>query len=132
MSDFISLEDIEFQVFDVLDTENLCERGRFSDHDRSTCTGALDLAMRIATSEFFPHAAKLDANEPHYDGTKVELIPELANALTAFAEAGFHATHADHEHGGMQLPATIASATRSIRTRPSASAPMSPIKTCAG
>ncbi len=44
MSDFISLEDIEFQVFDVLDTENLCERDRFSDHDQSTCAAALDLA----------------------------------------------------------------------------------------
>ena len=131
MSDFISLEDIEFQVFDVLDTENLCERDRFSDHDRSTCAGALDLAMRIATSEFFPHAAKLDANEPHYDGTKVELIPELGNALTAFAEAGFHATHADHEHGGMQLPATVASACAAIFAAANLSAASYPLLTSA-
>ena len=71
MSDFISLQDIEFQVFDVLDTTELCERDRFSDHDRDTCAATLDLAMRIATSKFFPHAAKLDANEPHFDGAKV-------------------------------------------------------------
>ncbi len=114
MSDFINFQDIEFQVFDVLDTEELCARDRYSDHDRDTCTAALDLALRIATSRFFPHAAKLDANEPHYDGGKVALIAELAEALSAFAAAGFHATHADYEYGGMQLPVTVASACAAI------------------
>lgn len=131
MSDFISLQDIEFQVFDVLDTTELCERDRFSDHDRDTCAATLDLAMRIATSKFFPHAAKLDANEPHFDGAKVRLIPELAEGLAAYAEAGFHATHADHEYGGMQLPATVASACAAIFAAANLSAASYPLLTSA-
>lgn len=49
MNDFISLPDIEFQLFDVLGTAGLCRFDRYRDHDRETFVAAIELAHRIAS-----------------------------------------------------------------------------------
>jgi butyryl-CoA dehydrogenase len=131
MNDFISLPDIEFQLFDVLGTAGLCRFDRYRDHDRETFVAAIELAHRIASEKFYPHAAKLDANEPQFDESGVKLIPELGQALATFAGAGFHATHADYEYGGMQLPATISSACAAIFAAANLSAASYPLLTTA-
>ena len=48
MAKIIDRETIDFLLFDVLDVEDLCGRGRFADHDRESLSAVLDLAERIA------------------------------------------------------------------------------------
>ncbi len=80
---------------------------RYADHSRETFDAALDTCEKIATDLFAPHNKKSDANEPHFDGETVSIIPEVSTALRAFCDAGLMAAGQDYEYGGMQLPVTL-------------------------
>ena len=103
----IDPDDLSFTLWRVLDAEALTRYPRFAEHDRDTFEAVIDTARRLAEEKFHPHAAKSDANEPTVKNGKVVLIPEISDAVNAFAEAGFLAAHHDAELGGMQLPWTI-------------------------
>jgi alkylation response protein AidB-like acyl-CoA dehydrogenase len=118
MSDttIINRRDLDFQLFEVLDTEALTAHPRFSEHSRETFTVVLDTAQAIASEKFAPHNRNADENEPHLDPVdgQVHLIPDVAVALEAFVQAGFLAASYDFEEGGMQLPAVVSQAAMSI------------------
>lgn len=95
---------LAFELYEVLDAEELTQRERFADHNRETFDAALATARQIAEKYFAPHNRKSDENEPEYvDGTAV-LIPEVKPAVDAFIEAGFQNAGRSFEEGGMQLP----------------------------
>ncbi|GAB1258739.1 acyl-CoA dehydrogenase [Aurantivibrio plasticivorans] len=114
MSTIINRRDLDFMLYEFLDVEGLCEREKFADHDRSAFNAVIDLAEQIAEDKFAPIAAKLDEEEPDFDGNEVKLIPELKEAHEAYIEAGFMAAGLDYEQGGMQLPLTVIQAVRAI------------------
>ncbi len=105
--DTISLEDISFHLTEMLNVERLCERKRFEDHDQEVFNAVLETASQIAGDLFAPHNQKADQNEPTFDGKKVHMIPEVAEALRAYIDAGFIGIQHDYDVGGMQLPASI-------------------------
>ncbi|MFT6557410.1 acyl-CoA dehydrogenase [Sneathiella sp.] len=100
--------DISFQLHEMLDVAQFAKRERFADHDKDIFDAVIDTAMNIAADLFEPHNRKADLNEPTFDGEKVHIIPEVKEALNAYIEAGFLGAQHDYDHGGMQLPATIA------------------------
>jgi alkylation response protein AidB-like acyl-CoA dehydrogenase len=106
----INAQDLEFILFDMLDVEQVCAYPRFADHSRETITATLETARRIAEEKFQPHNRAADLAEPHLENGKVVLLDEVAQAISAFNEAGFAAAHHDFERGGMQLPWTVAQA----------------------
>lgn len=99
--------DIEFQLYEVLDTESLLQRERYREHSRDVFNATLETAHTVAQRYFADHNAKGDANEPTFDGEQVHLVPETKVAWDAFAEAGFLAAHHEFEDGGMQLPEVV-------------------------
>ena len=107
MSQIMSRRDLGFLLFEWLGTEELLSRPRFSDHDVDTARSVLDLAESVATTYFAPHNRAADLAEPRFDGTTVELLPEVGKALQAFADAGFPAAPLDARVGGMQLPSSV-------------------------
>lgn len=106
----IDRRDMDFLLHEVLDLDGLFVRARYADHDRASVAAMLDTAEKMAADHFLPHAARLDANEPTFDGEKVHIIPEVKQALDAYCAAGFMSAHADYEWGGMQLPHTVSMA----------------------
>ena len=109
-SRIVSRRDLDFVLFELLAIESLCGRPRFADHSRATFGATLDTAFEIAEEKFAPHNRKADENEPRFVDGRVEMIPEVAEAVRAFADAGFIAGTYDHEQGGMQLPFTVSMA----------------------
>jgi len=99
--------DIEFLLYEFLETEQLLQRPRYREHSREIFDATLDTARTIAEKYFANHYAKGDASEPVFDGEKVQLIGETQRAWDAFAEAGFLAAHYDFDEGGLQLPEII-------------------------
>ena len=99
--------ELNFQLYEMLDTEALLQRPRYAEHDRAVFDATLATARSIAAEYLAPHNHKGDANEPTFDGEKVSLIPETKAAWDALAEAGFHAAHHDAEDGGLQLPEVV-------------------------
>ena len=107
MSLLVRQRDLDFVLYELLNIENLCDTDRYREHDRATFDAVIEQAAKIAEDEFLPHATKLDENEPIFDGERVEIIPEVKQALDTFVEAGFMGASADFEFGGMQLPWTV-------------------------
>ncbi len=106
-SKLVVRRDLEFLLYEWLDVASLTRRARFADHSRETFDAALDTSERIATEQFAPHNKKADQNEPHFDGERVHMIPEVKQALDAFCAAGLMAAAQDYEFGGMQLPVVM-------------------------
>lgn len=99
--------DVQFQLYEVLDTEAVCERERFAEHSKETFNATLATAKKIAEELFAPHNAELDKNEPSFDGKTVSMMSEVKHAFKGLADAGFIAGRNDYEEGGMQLPEVI-------------------------
>ncbi|WP_020651013.1 acyl-CoA dehydrogenase [Solimonas variicoloris] len=106
----IDRRDLDFQLYQMLGLEALLQSPRYAGVGRDTVDSIIDTAYRLAQDKFAPSAGKLDANEPHFDGERVHVIPEVAEALRAYIDAGFMSLSFDHEDGGLQLPFTIATA----------------------
>jgi butyryl-CoA dehydrogenase len=109
-STVLSRRDLDFLLYEWLEVETLTKRPRFAEHSRETFDAVLDLAEQIATEHFAPHNRKADENEPRMVDGKVVLIPEVAEALAVFNEAGLMAGEFDEAYGGMQLPHTVGQA----------------------
>jgi alkylation response protein AidB-like acyl-CoA dehydrogenase len=103
----LSRRDLDFLLFEWLDVEALTTRPRFADHSRETFAATLDLCEQIAVDHFASHNKKSDANEPHFDGERVHIIPEVKAALEVFRDAGLFAAAHDYDLGGMQLPLSV-------------------------
>lgn len=103
----MSKRDLEFLLFEWLDSDALFARERFAEHTRDTVEDLLKLAEQIAAEKFAPHNRKSDLEEPRFDGAKVHLIPEISNAVAAFADAGLLAAPISASAGGLQVPASI-------------------------
>ncbi|MBA1204785.1 acyl-CoA dehydrogenase [Pseudomonas capeferrum] len=99
--------DLNFLLYEFLDTQALLERERYAEHDRAVFDATLATARQVAADFFAPHNHKADQNEPIFDGERVTLIPETLAAWNAFAEAGFLAAHHDVDDGGLQLPEVL-------------------------
>ncbi|MGO4256910.1 acyl-CoA dehydrogenase [Marmoricola sp. RAF53] len=106
----MSRRDLDFLLYEWLDCEELTARPRYAEHSRETFDAAMDLATTIATEHFAPHNKLADANEPTFDGERVHLIPEVAEALAAYFDSGLIAAGMDESVGGGQLPQVVASA----------------------
>jgi len=124
MDQLINNRDLEFQLYELLNSEELNSREKFSDHNKETFDAVLETAEKIALKKFLPHNHKADQNEPQFVSGKVEMIPEVKEAFDAHREAGFIAASLDYDLGGMQLPAviTLASASYFMSANPSTTA----------
>jgi hypothetical protein len=77
----LNSRDLDFLLYELLDTEALLNRPRYQDHSREVFNAPLDTAHTISQRYFANHNAKGDANEPHFDGKDIHMIPEPSVAL---------------------------------------------------
>ena len=106
----IEPREIAFLLDHVLDLPSLLERPRFRHLDRSVVDQVVETASKLADVYFAPHNHAADEHEPHVVDGKVVMLPEVKQAVAAFAEAGFLAAHHDEARGGMQLPWSVVQA----------------------
>jgi alkylation response protein AidB-like acyl-CoA dehydrogenase len=106
-SQIMSRRDLDFLLYEWLDVEALTARDRYAEHSRETFDGVLHLAEQLATDQFAPHNRASDLDEPRLVDGKVQIIPEVKQALDAFAKADLVGAAMDAEVGGMQLPQAV-------------------------
>lgn len=110
MSTILRAHDLSFMLYDVIGVERYCNHPLYAGQTRADFDSVLDLAEKIATEKWEPLAARLDEEEPSFDGDKVRIIPEAKAAMDAFWEAGFQGAGFSEERGGMGLPFTVVQA----------------------
>ena len=83
----IPRREMQFQLYEVLNTAALCEKARFEEHNVETFNAVIDMAEKMA-EELFLHNAVVDKNEPTFDGTKVSMIDDVKVAFDTYRESG--------------------------------------------
>ncbi|WP_317928432.1 acyl-CoA dehydrogenase [Halioxenophilus sp. WMMB6] len=107
MPAILNERELDFLLYELLDTEKVLSRPRYTEHSREVFDATLATARTVAEKYFANHYAKGDQCEPTFDGKKVSIIPETKEAWDNFSEAGFLVAHYDYDQGGMQLPETV-------------------------
>jgi alkylation response protein AidB-like acyl-CoA dehydrogenase len=102
--------ELDFQLYDVLDVEELLRFPYFAEHDRPTVDGILDTAYAIAGDVYAPFAAALDAYPFRLVDGEIRTPDALKAAVRAYVEAGFVGATFSNADGGLQLPDTVTSA----------------------
>lgn len=110
----VNRRDLDFILFETLDLNKILNSPHFADYDQEAIHAILDLSESIAEQEYLPIAAEMDANEPKFVDGRVELIPQLKQALDAYKEAGLCTSGYAADIGGMQLPNMAHAALNSV------------------
>ncbi|AQA04141.1 acyl-CoA dehydrogenase [Mycobacterium sp. MS1601] len=109
-STLMSRRDLDFLLFEWLRVDELLKRARFAHHTSDTFADVLTLCEDLAERHLAPHYKRSDTVEPTlHDGT-VSVLPEIKDALRAFAETELLAMSLDERHGGAQVPAVVSTA----------------------
>ncbi len=102
--------ELDFLLYEFLDTEALCAQPRYAAHDRETFDAIVDSALAVAGETFANHAAEIDAQEPEFVDGRVRMLPAVKQGLDAFVDNGFMGVGFAEADGGLQLPYTISQA----------------------
>ncbi|MEO0362382.1 MAG: acyl-CoA dehydrogenase family protein, partial [Pseudomonadota bacterium] len=108
MHNVLRARDVAFMLHDVIGVERFCNHPRFAGQSREDYDQILALAEEISVEAWEPLAARLDVDEPTFDGERVHVIPEAKEALQKFWDAGIQTAGFAPERGGMGLPFTVA------------------------
>jgi alkylation response protein AidB-like acyl-CoA dehydrogenase len=107
MANTISERELQFLLYEFLDTESLLQRERYTEHSREVFDATLDAARELAEELLAPHLRQGDEEEPVFIAGRAEVAAPTRAAWQAMAGAGFLRAHWDAEEGGLQLPEVV-------------------------
>jgi alkylation response protein AidB-like acyl-CoA dehydrogenase len=107
---FYSKRDLQFQLFEVLDSEALTKYTYFQDHDRESFEMVLGAADAIAEKMLLPLLTEMDRNEPQLIDGKIRIHAGMKPIIKKMAEDGWVNAAFKYEEGGQQLPMTVLNA----------------------
>jgi alkylation response protein AidB-like acyl-CoA dehydrogenase len=104
-----NVRDIEFNLFEVLQRQDLLGSEHFPDIDLQTARGILDEVDRLATGPVAESFAETDRNPPVFDpATSSVRIPEaFKKSFKAFQDAEWFRLELPAELGGTQAPRSL-------------------------
>ena len=126
---FISMRNLQFLLYEHLDSVALTQYPYFADHSRETFDMVLETAMRMGRGILFPALSEMDKKPPEFKDGKVFVHPVVAIVMKACGEGGWIGAQASYESGGQQIPNTIMTAFRGIFSAANYSASVYPFLT---
>ncbi len=110
MSSFFSKRDLQFNLYELLDVEQLTRYTYFQDHDRESFDMILDAAEQIAAKMLRPLLTEMDRKEPQLREGKIRVHEGMKDVTRRFGEDGWINAAFSYEEGGQQLPVTVQNA----------------------
>lgn len=107
MANTISERELDFLLYEFLDTESLLQRERYADHSREIFNATLETARQLAEDLLAPHLREGDEQEPQFQDGRAEVTAPTRAAWKAISDAGFLNAHWDQSEGGLQLPEVV-------------------------
>ena len=126
---FISLRNLQFLLYEHLDTTALTRYPYFEDHSRETFDMVLETGMRMGKGILFPALAEMDKKPPEFREGKVFVHPVVPIVMKACGDGGWIGAQAPYEFGGQQIPNTVMTAFRGIFSAANYSASVYPFLT---
>ncbi|MEL7220235.1 MAG: acyl-CoA dehydrogenase [Bacteroidota bacterium] len=105
------MDTLRFQLFHTHDVEEVLSFDRFADHDKESVAIMLDAIKDFSDQDLYPVFREMDEQVAHYKDGKIITHPKLGAILNKAAEMGLVGSTFDFDHGGMQLPNIVATAT---------------------
>jgi alkylation response protein AidB-like acyl-CoA dehydrogenase len=104
-----NLRDIEFNLFEVLQRQELLGRDPYPEVDEETARGILDEVNRLATGPVAESFAEADRNPPVFDPAthSVRLPAAFKRSYQAFIDAEWFRLELPPELGGTSVPRTL-------------------------
>ena len=105
-----SLRDIEFNLFEVLDRQELLGTGPYPEMDEETARSILDEVNRLATGPVAESFADADRNPPVFDPQtgSVRMPDGFKKSFAAFMDAEWYRLDLPAEIGGIGAPRSLA------------------------
>lgn len=110
MSDYISLESLNFNLYEVHDVESLFKLDRYQDFDKEGVDILINSLKDYADKHLYPVFKEMDEQPAKYDDGKIFVHPIVGKFMKDAGENGWIAPHFDYDHGGFQLPYTLGNA----------------------
>ena len=107
---FYSKRDLQFQLFEVLDSESLTNYEYFQDHNRESFDMVLEAAEGIATKMMLPLLTEMDRKEPQLVDGKIRIHEGMKAIIKKMGEDGWVNAAFRYDEGGQQLPITFLNA----------------------
>jgi len=107
MPKFYSRQELNFQLFENLDSLQLTQIPYFADHSQETFQMILDSADQIAHKMLYPLLTEMDRNEPILENGRIKIHPEMKAIVRKFGEDGWINATFSYAEGGQQIPWTI-------------------------
>lgn len=104
---YLSMETLQWQLFDVFDLESLTRYPRFQDHDAVSFKQILETVKKFADSELYPTLREMDAEPARFEDGTVKVHPAVGTTMKTVGEMGLIGAPLDYDDGGLQLPITL-------------------------
>ncbi len=114
MAKYMSMDHLKFVIHELLQVEDLCSLERFQDFDKDSFNMLVDSFKSYADNNMHPTVKEMDHQAARYEDGKIIVHPVVGEYMKACGENGWIGMSFDHEHGGMQVPATIKACTSFI------------------
>ncbi|HEX9528261.1 MAG TPA: acyl-CoA dehydrogenase family protein, partial [Streptosporangiaceae bacterium] len=104
-----NLRDIEFNLFEVLRTQDVLGAEPYPDLDEETARGILDEVNRLATGPIAESFAEADRNPPVFDPatSSVRMPAGFRKSFAAFMDAEWFRLELPTELGGTAAPRSL-------------------------
>ena len=107
---FFSPRDLSFQLYEILNAEQLSQLSYFQDHDRASFDMVLDAAAQISETLLRPLLTVMDREEPQLVAGKIRVHPAMRAIIKRFGDDGWISAPFSYAEGGQQFPATLMNA----------------------
>lgn len=103
----VSLRNLMFIVYEVLDAENLARYPYYEDHSRESFDLVLETASKISQRLLRPNLREMDQIPPEFVEGRVRVRPAVREFMKECGEGGWISATASYDRGGQQLPRVI-------------------------
>ncbi|TAE76104.1 MAG: acyl-CoA dehydrogenase [Bacteroidetes bacterium] len=107
MEKYISLQNLQFLLYDVHQAHLLTKNTIFSSHTQEDFDLMLSSALEMGDKLMRPYNRDMDANEPQLVNGKIIVHEKVKDFIKACGEGGWISAGFSEKDGGMQLPAII-------------------------
>ncbi|MEM9258818.1 MAG: acyl-CoA dehydrogenase [Bacteroidota bacterium] len=111
MSAYMNMDTLRFQLFENIGLREVLDFDRYADHDEESMRLVLDAVKDFSDQELAPYFREMDEDPARYEDGSIITHPALGGMLAKAAELGLIGGMFDYEHGGMQLPGVMGTAT---------------------
>ena len=104
---FYSKRDLQFNLYELLNAEQLTQYAYFQDHDRASFDMILEAAEQISEKMLRPLLSEMDRQEPQLVNGKICVHEGMKAVIKRFGDDGWINAPFSYQEGGQQLPGLV-------------------------